>query len=82
MITLTTDFGLSDPLYCPDEGAIYTLNPNAKIVDITHGVDKFNIYVGAFMLASATSYFPAGTVCILHSRNTSLCVRCDYQNYL
>jgi len=62
MITLTTDFGLNDPYIAQMKGAIYTLNPNAKIVDITHGVDKFNIYMGAFMLASVAPYFPAGTV--------------------
>jgi S-adenosylmethionine hydrolase len=62
MITLTTDFGLNDPYTAQMKGVIYTLNPNAKIIDITHGVDKFNIRMGAFMLASAAPYFPAGTI--------------------
>jgi len=62
MITLTTDFGLKDPYTAEMKGTIYTINPNAKIIDITHDVDKFNIRMGAFMLASAAPYFPAGTV--------------------
>ncbi len=62
MITLTSDFGLVDPYVAEMKGVIITINPNAKIIDVTHGVEKFNIRMGAFMLASAASYFPRGTV--------------------
>ncbi len=62
MITLTTDFGLKDPYVAEMKGVILTINPDAVIVDVTHGVDKFNIRMGAFMLASAAPYFPKGTV--------------------
>lgn len=62
MITLTTDFGLKDPYVAEMKGAILSINPKAQIIDVTHGVDKFNIQMGAFMLASAAPYFPHGTV--------------------
>ena len=62
MITLTSDFGLKDPYVAEMKGVILSINPNASIVDITHGVEKFNIRMGAFMLASAAPYFPKGTV--------------------
>ena len=62
MITLTSDFGLKDSYVAQMKGAILTINPNANIVDITHCVEKFNIRMGAFMLASAAPYFPKGTV--------------------
>jgi S-adenosylmethionine hydrolase len=62
MITLTTDFGLKDPYVAEMKGAILTINPKATIVDLSHGVNKFDVRVGAFMLASATPYFPEGTV--------------------
>ena len=62
MITLTSDFGLKDPYVAEMKGVILTINPNANIIDITHGVEKFNIHMGAFMLASAAPYFPKGTV--------------------
>ena len=62
MITLTTDFGLKDPYVAEMKGAILTINPNANIVDVSHGVDKFNVRMGAFMLASAAPYFPKGTI--------------------
>jgi len=61
MITLTSDFGLNDPYVAEIKGVILTINPNAKIIDITHGVEKFSIRMGAFMLASAAPYFPKGT---------------------
>jgi S-adenosyl-L-methionine hydrolase (adenosine-forming) len=62
MITLTSDFGLRDPYVAEMKGVILTLNPNATIIDITHEVEKFNIRMGAFMLASAAPCFPKGTV--------------------
>jgi len=62
MITLTSDFGLKDPYVAEMKGVILTINPKATIVDITHEVEKFNIRLAAFMLASAAPYFPQGTV--------------------
>jgi S-adenosyl-L-methionine hydrolase (adenosine-forming) len=62
MITLTTDFGLKDPYVAEMKGAILSINSQAKIVDVSHGVDKFNVRMGAFMLATAAPYFPKGTI--------------------
>ncbi len=36
--------------------------PKTVIVDISHEVEKFDIRMGAYILASASSYFPEGTV--------------------
>lgn len=62
MITLTSDFGLKDPYVAEMKGIILTINPKATIVDITHDIEKFNIGMAAFTLASVASYFPKGTV--------------------
>ena len=62
MITLTTDFGLKDPYVAEMKGVILSINPKAKIIDLTHDVEKFNTRMGAFMLASAAPYFPQGTI--------------------
>jgi S-adenosyl-L-methionine hydrolase (adenosine-forming) len=62
MITLTSDFGLKDPYVAEMKGVILTINPVASTVDITHDVEKFNIRMAAFILASVASYFPKGTV--------------------
>ncbi|MGD6807283.1 MAG: SAM hydrolase/SAM-dependent halogenase family protein [Candidatus Bathyarchaeia archaeon] len=62
MITLTTDFGLKDPYVAEMKGVILGINPDAKVVDVSHSVDKFDVRMATFMLASAAPYFPDGTV--------------------
>ncbi|RLE48872.1 MAG: hypothetical protein DRJ18_01080, partial [Candidatus Methanomethylicota archaeon] len=41
IITLLTDFGVKDPYVAAMKGVILSIAPNAKIIDITHEVDKF-----------------------------------------
>jgi S-adenosylmethionine hydrolase len=62
MITLTSDFGLKDPYVAEMKGVILTINPKAIIIDVTHCVEKFDIRMGAFVLASASPYFPKDTI--------------------
>ena len=62
MITLTSDFGLKDPYAAEMKGLILTINPQATIIDVTHCVEKFDIRMGAFVLASAAPYFPKDTI--------------------
>jgi S-adenosylmethionine hydrolase len=62
MITLTTDFGLQDPYVSEMKAIILSICTNARIVDITHSISKFNIRMGAFILASASKYFPKNTI--------------------
>ena len=62
MITLTSDFGLKDLYVAEMKGVILTINPQATIIDVTHSVEKFDIRVGAFVLASAAPYFPKDTI--------------------
>jgi S-adenosylmethionine hydrolase len=62
LISLTTDFGLKDPLVAEMKAVILSICPNTTIVDITHQVEKFNVRMGAYILASAFPYFPENTV--------------------
>jgi S-adenosylmethionine hydrolase len=62
MITLTSDFGLKDPYVAEMKGVILAINPKATLVDITHEVEKFNVRMAAFMLASAAPYFPQAAI--------------------
>jgi S-adenosylmethionine hydrolase len=62
IITLTTDFGLKDPYVAEMKATILSICPTAAIVDLTHEIDKFNVRMGAYMLASAVPYFPKGTI--------------------
>ena len=62
VITLTTDFGLKDPYVAEMKAVILSISPNATILDVTHEIEKFNIRMGAYILASASPYFPKGTI--------------------
>lgn len=62
IITLLTDFGLSDPYPALMKGAILRINPEATIIDISHSIDKFNVKMGAFILAYAVDYFPENSI--------------------
>jgi len=61
IIALTTDLGLRDPYVAEMKAVILSISPNATIVDVTHEIEKFNIKMGAYVLASASPYFPKGT---------------------
>jgi len=62
IISLTTDFGLRDPFVGIMKAVIAGLSPEARVIDITHGVEPFHILDGAIKLWQATRYFPAGTI--------------------
>lgn len=62
VISLTTDFGLRDPYVAEMKAVILSVCPHVNIVDVTHDIDKFNVRTGAFILASASPYFPEGTI--------------------
>lgn len=58
LITLTTDFGLTDGFVGVMKGVILSINPEAQCVDITHDIERQNIQEGAFLLANSVPYFP------------------------
>lgn len=62
IITLTTDFGDRDPYVGVMKGVILSITPEAIIVDITHHVPPQNVHEAAYVLSSAISYFPAGSI--------------------
>ncbi|HEY1340130.1 MAG TPA: SAM-dependent chlorinase/fluorinase [Bryobacteraceae bacterium] len=62
ILTLTTDFGLSDHYVGAMKGVILSICPDATIVDITHEVSPYEIGEGAFAIAQAWSCFPQKTV--------------------
>jgi len=62
IITLLSDFGSKDPYVAEIKAVILSIHPQARIVDITHEIEKFNIRMAAFVLASAAPYFPPGTI--------------------
>jgi len=62
VITLTTDFGLSDHYVAAIKGSILTINPGATIVDISHDAPAQGIEQAAFLLSCAYPHFPTGSI--------------------
>jgi S-adenosylmethionine hydrolase len=62
VITLTTDFGLSDHYVGVMKGVILGIHAEARIVDVCHQVEPYDILGGAMTLAAAYAYFPAESV--------------------
>jgi S-adenosylmethionine hydrolase len=62
LITLTTDFGLSDHFVGVMKGVIFAIEPRAQVIDISHGVQPYNIVDGAFTLVQAYRHFPKKTI--------------------
>jgi len=59
---LLTDFGNEDPYVGMMKGVLLSKGPKLRLVDLTHGVPPQNVRVGAWFLAHAIAFFPAGTV--------------------
>lgn len=62
IITLTTDFGLTDSYVAEMKGVILGINPEARIVDICHAIRPQDISQAAFVLGTACKSFPRGAV--------------------
>jgi S-adenosylmethionine hydrolase len=62
VITLTTDYGLKDHFVGALKGKIVSQLPDATIIDISHQVDPFNVAQASYIIESAFSSFPKGTV--------------------
>ncbi|MBN2121054.1 MAG: SAM-dependent chlorinase/fluorinase [Candidatus Omnitrophica bacterium] len=61
-IALITDFGLKDNFAGVIKGVCLKINPEASLIDISHGVLPQNILEASFLLLKSFSFFPGGTV--------------------
>jgi S-adenosyl-L-methionine hydrolase (adenosine-forming) len=62
VITLLTDFGTADYFVGAVKGAIFSVNPRAAIVDITHEIPPQDVEAAAFTLLAAYKTFPPRTI--------------------
>src|SRR4030095_4195787 len=62
LITLTTDFGYTDPFVGIMKGVICGINPQARIVDLSHRIPAQDIMAGALVRLQSAQYFPRGTI--------------------
>jgi S-adenosylmethionine hydrolase len=62
IITLLTDFGLSDAYVGTMKGVILSYCPRTQLIDLTHDIQPQNIRQAAYVLLTAFRYFPPHTV--------------------
>src|SRR5580658_5573713 len=61
-IALLTDFGYRDHYVGVMKGVIATIAPDARVIDITHGIPPQDVMAGAIALRQSLRFFPKHTV--------------------
>jgi len=62
LIALITDFGNNDHFVGTMKGVIYSINPEARFVDITHEIPRHDVLDASLKLFQCYRYFPSQTV--------------------
>jgi S-adenosylmethionine hydrolase len=62
IITLTTDFGLTDSYVAAMKAVLLRHCPDATLIDVTHNVPRHDVLCGAITLERAIDGFPSETV--------------------
>jgi S-adenosylmethionine hydrolase len=60
VITFLSDYGRDDDFVGVCHGVIARIAPDARVIDVTHGIERHDIRTGALMLRRALPYFPPG----------------------
>ena len=60
IVTLLTDYGRDDDFVGVCHGVIRQIHPQAQIVDITHGIERYAARQGALVLRNTLPYMPVG----------------------
>jgi S-adenosylmethionine hydrolase len=60
IITFLSDYGLRDVFVGVCHGVIAGICPDARVIDISHGVQRGDVRAGALMLRKALGYVPVG----------------------
>ena len=62
IITLLTDFGEKDAFVGIMKGVILNIAPQTKLVDLSHLIPPQDVKQAAFILLTAASFYPEGTI--------------------
>ncbi len=65
IVTLTTDFGTASPYVAAMKGAILTVNPRARLIDLSHEIPPQDLRHTAFFLAAALPHFPGECIHVI-----------------
>ena len=61
-ISFLSDYGYTDEFAGVVRAVLRDLAPHATVVDITHGIEPFDVRAGSLALARSISYLPSGIV--------------------
>jgi S-adenosylmethionine hydrolase len=60
VICFLTDFGLQDDFVGTCHGVIARIAPDARVIDVTHGIPATQVLQGALVLSNTLPYMPVG----------------------
>ena len=60
VVTFLSDYGYEDGFVGVCHGVIATICPDARVIDLTHGVGRHDVRAGALILQGALPYLPLG----------------------
>jgi S-adenosylmethionine hydrolase len=60
IVSLLTDYGRDDEFVGVCHGVIRSIHPDAQIVDVTHGIERYAVRQGALVLRNTLPYLPIG----------------------
>lgn len=61
-LVFQSDFGVKNDAVASMKGVAFGVNPKLKMFDLTHEIEPFDIWQGAYWLSGAAEYWPEGTV--------------------
>jgi S-adenosylmethionine hydrolase len=64
VISFLSDYGLADEFVGICHGVIASICPEARVIDLTHGVARHDARAGALILRGALPFMPAGAVAL------------------
>jgi len=87
LVTLLTDYGLADDFVGVCHAVIAGIAPDARVVDLTHGVPRHDVRTGALTLRRTLPFAPAGVhVAVVDpevgGRRRAIAVRCAEEDRL
>jgi S-adenosylmethionine hydrolase len=59
-VTFLSDYGWRDEFVGVCHGVLAGLAPNARVIDVTHGIGRHDVRAGAIVLRNALPFMPAG----------------------
>jgi S-adenosylmethionine hydrolase len=62
VVSLTTDFGVTEPFVGLVKAQLLARHPGARIVDLTHGIPPCSTEAAAFWIERSGGYFPPGSL--------------------